>query len=106
MKPIEFEGEGRAVVFAKDQPEYEPLPARVGDDQVVHSRWELTDEERSMIAVGGCIDVKVWTYSGPLQPMHLSVAGVVLAPATEGAASSAPTLEGVADVDEFPAAVS
>lgn len=73
MKPIEFEGQN--VVFAKDQPEYLPLPAQVCDNvygQVV-TCWELTEEEIATIATTGKIWVSMLSFKKPLMPIELSI---------------------------------
>lgn len=46
MKPVEFPGVN--VVFAKDQPEYIPLPAmKVPNDPqgIIITKWQLSPEE-------------------------------------------------------------
>jgi hypothetical protein len=43
------------VVYAKDQKEYRPLPAIVDQDGTVITEWELTDEEREALFMGGRI---------------------------------------------------
>lgn len=43
MKPIEFEGQN--VVYAKDQPEYNPLPAYKDAEGTVTTCWELDPED-------------------------------------------------------------
>jgi len=47
MTPIEFPGCN--VTFAKDQPEYIPLPAMVLPDTTVYTCWELTEEEAARV---------------------------------------------------------
>jgi len=61
------------VVFAKDQPEYNPLPVIRSRDGVLLSRWKLTDEERAAIAEGADILLSNWTFNQPLQPVRLEV---------------------------------
>ena len=58
-------------VFAKDQPEYEPLPVFKFDDGAVLSRWRLTFWERLRVLWFG--DVYLWqlTFNRPLQPVML-----------------------------------
>lgn len=71
MKPIDFEGSN--VVFAKDQPEYLPLPALRTADGVVVSCWDLTWRE----ALRLCFRRRLWlmqlTFNQPLQPLLPSV---------------------------------
>lgn len=70
--------EDREVVFAKDQPEYVPLPALpiiTTEGRAVLTRWTFTDEERNLIASGADLFVKVLTFGGPLQPVAFSVSG-------------------------------
>lgn len=75
MEPIEqFEHAGtRAITFAKDQPEYTPLPALVYPDGKVLTEWTFTDEERAAIARGENVRLWVWTFGHPLQPVALEV---------------------------------
>lgn len=76
MQPIDFEGSN--VVYAKDQPQYMPLPVcKVpGDDGLVISIWKPTDEERQRISEGANIAVSMLTYNQPLQPLMVSVSNI------------------------------
>lgn len=65
---------GAEVVIAKDQPEYRQLPART-DGMTVVTYWELTKNERAMIAAGERLVLQITTFGFPLQPMHLAVEG-------------------------------
>lgn len=77
MEAIAFDVVGddtvRSVVFAKDQPEYAPLPAVVYPDGTVLTEWRLTDEERTRIARGENLRLWIWTGHRPLQPVQLEV---------------------------------
>lgn len=89
---------GRLVIFAKDQPQYMPLPARLGVQdfgtgrlfesteaglaagvQAAHlvptviTEWRLTEEERALIARGENIRLRVLTFGDPLQPVQITV---------------------------------
>lgn len=67
MKPIPFPGQN--VVFAKDQPEYRPLPAlRLPDGEVI-TCWEMSDEEIADIVQSRKIYLKQLTFNQPLQPI-------------------------------------
>lgn len=68
MIPIEFKQQN--VVFAKDQPEYLPLPAFKKDDGQVTSCWKLTIAERLKVLVKGTIWFTVHTFNKPLQPQR------------------------------------
>ena len=72
MKPVEFPGHN--VVFAKDQPEYLPLPAlRVpGPEGEVITCWELSDEELEEIKRTKRIYLSQWTFNNPLQPIRMT----------------------------------
>lgn len=73
MKPIEFPGHN--VVFAKDQPEYQPLPAlRMPDGEVI-TCWEISDEELEEIVKTKRIYLSQLTFNQPLQPI-LPMAGL------------------------------
>jgi len=56
MTPIEFPGCN--VTFAKDQPEYIPLPAMVLPDTTVYTCWELTEEEAARVMANRKIYLK------------------------------------------------
>ena len=79
MNPIDPGPPGRKVVFAEDQPQYIPLPARLIDDGRgvrARTRWQLTVEERRQIAVDPDADVilDLYTFGRALQPVHLEIA--------------------------------
>lgn len=58
-------------VFAKDQPEYIPLPAYRSDDGYVVTRWRLTFRERVRVLLRGDIWLSCLTFNRPLQPVKL-----------------------------------
>jgi hypothetical protein len=60
------------VLFAKDQPQYLPLPALVLPDGEVITRWQLDEEERQRVAETGELWLSVQTYHRPLQPVLIS----------------------------------
>jgi hypothetical protein len=62
----------REVVFAKDQPEYNPLPALLEEDGTVHTRWRLSLKERLQVLFSGDIYLALLTFNQPLQPVRLS----------------------------------
>jgi hypothetical protein len=74
VKPVEFPEQ--TVVFAKDQPEYLPLPAHCyrNDPQgrVVFC-WSLSWRERFRILFTGRLWQQVLTFNRALQPQLLSV---------------------------------
>jgi hypothetical protein len=60
MTPVEpslHEG-GFLIVFAKDQPQYQPLPASVDLQGTVMTEWEPTAEELQALLTGGRI--RLW----------------------------------------------
>jgi hypothetical protein len=74
MKAVEpRSGAGQALVIAKDQPEYTPLPARRTADGVLTTEWELTPLEREAIARGARVRLTILTFNQPLQPVRLEV---------------------------------
>lgn len=72
MKPIEFKGQN--MVFAKDQPEYLPLPALRLDDKMgqVISCQHLTFSERIRVLFTGKIWVSLCMFGEPLTPSKLT----------------------------------
>ena len=73
MKPTEFKHQN--IVFAKDQPEYQPLPAlRLDTPQgEVISCWKLSFKERLQVLVFGRVWVSLMMFNKPLTPSFLSV---------------------------------
>ena len=70
------------VVYGKNQPEYNPLPAVYLDtpSRPVLSRWRLTEEERKAVTEGADIVLTLLSFQGqcpmchtPLTPSHLQV---------------------------------
>lgn len=68
MKPIEFPEQN--VVFAKDQPEYLPLPAFRNDGGMgeVISCWQLTLRERLRLLLTGKLWVSLAMFGKPPTP--------------------------------------
>lgn len=60
-------------VYAKDQPEYEPLPVFRQDNGIVLSRWKLTWRERWLAFWRGDVYLFCWTLNHPLQPVAIEI---------------------------------
>lgn len=60
-------------VYAKDQPEYLPLPCARTLDGEVTTRWRLSAEEIARILDTGELYLTVATFNQPLQPILLTV---------------------------------
>lgn len=73
-EPVECPEGSRRVTYAKDQPQYLPLPAVVDPSGVVTTEWELTVEELETLMVGGRLRLHLHTFNQPLQPVRLEVA--------------------------------
>lgn len=72
MHPIPFKGHN--CTYAKDQPEYKPLPAFKDDGpqgQVV-TCWNLGFWERLRLLLTGKVWVCMLTFNGPLSPLKVS----------------------------------
>lgn len=69
VKPISQDGY-REVVFAKDQPEYIPLPA-LTDGQEVITSWSLDWKERIIVLLSGRVGLRLLTFGKPLQPIKI-----------------------------------
>lgn len=63
----------KEVVYAKDQPEYIPLPAIRTADGTVITRWRLSWRERLRVLLHGEVYLTVLTFNHPLQPVRLEV---------------------------------
>jgi len=70
MKPIDFEGAN--IVFGKNQPEYQPLPAKQVDNNTIMTCWELSDDDILLINSSKKIWLGVKTFGNPLQPVLLT----------------------------------
>jgi hypothetical protein len=73
MKPIDFPGSN--TVFAKDQPEYQPLPAYAdsGNRGMVVTCWKMSWKQRWAVLMTGHVWVHQITFKNPLQPQFLDV---------------------------------
>ena len=60
-------------IYAKDQPEYNPLVAYKTDDGAVTSCWKLNIRERVRVLLTGKIFLQVLTFNSPLQPVKMLV---------------------------------
>lgn len=68
MIPVKFKGHN--VVFAENQPEYNPLPAHVDrENGIVVTCWQLDDEEKLRFLEDGKIYLQQMTFNQPLQPI-------------------------------------
>lgn len=70
MQLVEFDEQN--TVFAKDQPEYLPLPAHVTDDGRMTCCWKLSWADRLKVLLTGKLWHQVLTFKQPLQPQRLS----------------------------------
>lgn len=61
------------VVFAKDQPEYLPLPAARFADGRIYTEWKPDEDELARLQRGEAVRLWIWTFNGPLQPVALEV---------------------------------
>jgi len=73
MKPIEFKEQN--VIYAKDQPEYLPLPAFKNDSSYgeVISCWKLSFKERIILLFTGKLWVNLLSFNKPLTPSYFTV---------------------------------
>lgn len=56
-------------VFAKDQPEYNQLPAFVSPDGIATTCWSMSLMERVKFLFTNKLWISVMTFNKPLQPM-------------------------------------
>ena len=69
------------ITFAKNQPEYIPLPALVDQQGTVITEWELTEEEQERIFQGGHIRLTLmYAVSGKMCPACKATAFQPLSP--------------------------
>jgi len=67
MYPIEFPE--AHTTFAKDQPEYLPLPAFISEDGQVVTCWRFSLWERLLVLITGKMWIRQLTFNQPLQPI-------------------------------------
>lgn len=67
MTPIRFPGVN--VMLAKDQPQYQPLPAYISTDGRALTLWKLTWKERIRILFGSPLWISQLTCNQPFQPI-------------------------------------
>lgn len=70
MKAVEFEQQN--VVFAKDQPGYKSLPAKVFENGDVITCWELSDQDFERLVETRNIFLVIKTFNEKLQPVFLT----------------------------------
>ena len=75
MKPIDFKE--RNIIFAKDQSEYQSLPAyknkNEGNSGEVVSCWSLSFRERIKVLFSGKLYVSLMTFNKTLNPTYITV---------------------------------
>lgn len=73
MKPIEFPEQN--TVYAKDQPQYQPLPAFKADTPQgeIVSCWKLSFKERIVLLFTGKLWVSLMCFNKPLTPSFFTV---------------------------------
>lgn len=69
MKPIEFKEHN--IVYAKDQPEYLPLPVYKDESGQVISCWKLSFKERLSVLFSGKVWLRQLTFNQALQPQSV-----------------------------------
>lgn len=76
LSPVAYDPEDRwgvsEITFAKDKPQYVPLPALKFHDGLVVTRWGFSFLERIQILFGGSVYLGLLTYNQPLQPIKMS----------------------------------
>lgn len=73
VSPIVTGFESQEVIYAKDQPQYTPLPALKCNDETgtVITKWRLSWRERIQVLFSGSIWLYLMTFDRPLQPVLL-----------------------------------
>jgi hypothetical protein len=73
IEPETIHDNATRIVFAKNQPEYQQLPAAIDDKGLVLTEWEFSAEDMAKIVNGGRLRLWLLTFNGPLQPVALEV---------------------------------
>jgi len=61
------------IVFAKNQPQYLPLPALRSKAGVVTTRWRMSWRDRLLALWTGNVYVQASTFNHPLQPLRVMI---------------------------------
>ena len=70
MKPVEFEGVN--AVYAKDQPQYLPLPVNRSENGNLIACFQIGEKELEEIKRTGKLWISIMTFNQPLQPIVVS----------------------------------
>jgi len=68
MQPVNFNESN--VTYAKNQPEYLPLPVYKTPDGEVISCWKLTFREKLAVMLHGKVWINILTFNSALQPLR------------------------------------
>lgn len=71
MTPVQFPQAN--IVLAKDQPEYNPLPAFFDMQGTMVTAWQMDEDERKEFLRTGRIYLTQLTFGKPFQPVRLSI---------------------------------
>ena len=71
MKAVHFPEEN--ITYAKNQPEYLPLPTYKDDNGLVTSCYKVTLWEAIKLVFGARVWVTIKTFNNPLQPQRLHI---------------------------------
>lgn len=67
MDPVHFPESN--FTYAKDQPQYRPLPCHRDAEGTIVTCWRLSFTERMRVLLTGKLWINVMTFNKPLQPM-------------------------------------
>lgn len=73
LSPVVPSAANDEVVYAKDQPEYQPLPCLRMQDGTILTRWSLDEDEKRRVLEQGYVYLAVSTFNQPLQPLLMTV---------------------------------
>ena len=71
MSPVVAGSTLSEIIFAKDQPQYRPLPVLKDINGTLVSRWRLGWIERLRVLFRGDLYLTIMTFNKPLQPVLL-----------------------------------
>jgi hypothetical protein len=66
------------IIYAKEQPEYLPLPSIRTLDGKVLTSWKPTEKELELLNSGSSVTIVLFTFGLPLQPILVEVGGINL----------------------------
>lgn len=83
VTPAERDSNWQAIVIAKNQKEYDPIPAN-WHYPFTETKWKLSVWERIKLLFTGHIHIVFMTFGDPFSPMMIDIEPIQLGPVKDG----------------------